>query len=379
MSDCPEAASTAAGSPSTEARAARLAKFAREQLIVDCLNRGVSVAEIAARVGVGEKRMRVIIPEILARRQPHPPEEFVAIQISRLNEALLVAFSAMSGMNLKAVDRVVKIVRELDRYHGFVAAERRLPEPKEFEPPAEAIATFGAALTCCARLSSEDLEEIDFMPEIAKVLEAANPVEAPREEDSAFAVLGRSAPMPSALDSHPELTSSAWRLPSKQPRPEEPAERATRGTFQIAGARPIDRPSTRVARGDAPQDEGAPASDPPPGRGDRPENLPQCFENIGFAPGISNAPKTADRAEAARAQDDASQRPGPGPDASAIIGPLDGRPGKSPQALENMESAPGSGWPTQSASGEAVSEASPIPPAARFRSVRMILNGVAAC
>ena len=60
---------------------------------------------------------------------PEPPAEFVALQVSRLNEALLVAYGAMSGGNLRAVDRVVKIVRELDRYHGFVAAERRsLPD-----------------------------------------------------------------------------------------------------------------------------------------------------------------------------------------------------------------------------------------------------------
>ncbi len=107
-------------------RAARLEKFKREQLIVDYLNRGVSVAEIAARVGVGEKRMRAIIREILARRMPAPPAEFVAIQVSRLNEALLVAYSAMGESNLKAVDRVVKIVRELDRYHGFTAGRRFL-------------------------------------------------------------------------------------------------------------------------------------------------------------------------------------------------------------------------------------------------------------
>ena len=56
---------------------------------------------------------------------PEPPAEFLALQVSRLNEALLVAYGAMSGGNLQAVDRVVKIVRELDRYHGLVAAERR--------------------------------------------------------------------------------------------------------------------------------------------------------------------------------------------------------------------------------------------------------------
>jgi hypothetical protein len=30
----------------------------------------------------------------------------------------------MGGGNLEAVDRVVKIVRELDRYHGFAGAAR---------------------------------------------------------------------------------------------------------------------------------------------------------------------------------------------------------------------------------------------------------------
>ncbi len=118
--------------PSTEARAARLKEFKREQLIVDYLNRGAPVAEIAARIDVGEKRMRAIIGEILARRMPLPPEEFAAIQVSRLNEAMLIAFSAMAPANLKAVDQVVKIVRALDRYHGFVPAARRRLAPDSF-------------------------------------------------------------------------------------------------------------------------------------------------------------------------------------------------------------------------------------------------------
>ncbi len=162
MSDRAEAASAAAPqNSSADARAARRAKFEREQLIVDHLNRGVSVAEIAARIDVSEKRMRAIIREILARRMPAPPEEFVAIQVSRLNEALLVAYSAMGEMNLRAVDRVVKIVRELDRYHGFVAAERRLPEPSRIEAPVEGAMTFGAALVCRAEFPRQDAENQD--------------------------------------------------------------------------------------------------------------------------------------------------------------------------------------------------------------------------
>ena len=103
-------------------RAARRAKFERERLIVDSLNRGVPVVEIAGRIGVTEKRMRALVKEILARRMPAAPEDYAALQASRLNEALLVAYGAMSPENLKAVALVVRIVRELDRYHGFAAA-----------------------------------------------------------------------------------------------------------------------------------------------------------------------------------------------------------------------------------------------------------------
>ena len=49
-------------------RAARRARFERERLIVDSLNRGLSVVEIAQRLGVTEKRMRALVKEILARR-----------------------------------------------------------------------------------------------------------------------------------------------------------------------------------------------------------------------------------------------------------------------------------------------------------------------
>jgi hypothetical protein len=71
---------------------------------------------------VTEKRMRAIVREVLASYLRGPPQEFAALQISRLNEAVLVAFS---GMKLKAIDRGVRIVRELDCYHGYFPAERR--------------------------------------------------------------------------------------------------------------------------------------------------------------------------------------------------------------------------------------------------------------
>src|SRR5271170_4926020 len=86
-------------------RKARLKRNAREQWIVDKLNRGMSFTELAARQGVTLRRMQILVREILARRSPSPPAEYLALQVNRLNEAMIVAYGSMAGSNLKAVDR----------------------------------------------------------------------------------------------------------------------------------------------------------------------------------------------------------------------------------------------------------------------------------
>ena len=113
------------------ARATRLEKAERERRVVSLLNRGVSVPEIAEREGLTLKRTRNLVREILARRLPQPPAEFLALQVSRLNEALLVAYSAMhtatAGANFEAVDRVVENrprTRPLSRICGCPATAR---------------------------------------------------------------------------------------------------------------------------------------------------------------------------------------------------------------------------------------------------------------
>ncbi len=217
VSACPEAAAPVASDPPAEASSQRLAKFKREQVVVDTLNRGVSVAEIAARVGVGEKRMRAIIRDPrtgirrLARRMPHPPEPpdpspgVVAIQLSRLNEALLVAYSAMSPTNLKAVDQVVKIVRELDRYGGAFAAEwarpeaspRIIPESQPGDPGLDDVqesSTLGGALFCSAELGLQDDEAIRARP--ARCDRPENPAQSLEKVESSPGVSTLAAALP---------------------------------------------------------------------------------------------------------------------------------------------------------------------------------------
>jgi hypothetical protein len=129
--DTPQGPLARRGGSSGIRRATRREKVRRDERIVGLLNRGASVPEIAASEGITLKRMRNVVRKILSERRPLPPAEFLALQVSRLNEALLVSFTAMhepkEGTNFEAVDRVVKIVRELDRYHGFAA----VPRPRE--------------------------------------------------------------------------------------------------------------------------------------------------------------------------------------------------------------------------------------------------------
>lgn len=109
-------------------------KSERERRVVEGLRGGVAMAEIARREGISERGLRKYVRNLFARRAPEATGEFIATQMNRLNEALLVSFGAMSAENLPAVDRVVKIVRELDRYQGFgggargTAARRKLLE-----------------------------------------------------------------------------------------------------------------------------------------------------------------------------------------------------------------------------------------------------------
>ena len=137
-------------------RQAREAKADRERQIVNLLNRGLSVPEIASRSGVSIKHMRNLVRKILAERMPQPPGEFLALQVSRLNEALLVSYSAMhnsaTGTNFEAVDRVVRIVRELDRYHGFAAVPRPREEREPLRLPAPAESPIAIGLTVDERI-----------------------------------------------------------------------------------------------------------------------------------------------------------------------------------------------------------------------------------
>ena len=85
---------------------------------------------------------------VLASRVIDTPHEFIELQIRRLSEAMLVSYSAMSLGDLKAVDKVIKVARELDRYHGFGPSSipQSFAAPAPVAPPPLALPEPPAAL-----------------------------------------------------------------------------------------------------------------------------------------------------------------------------------------------------------------------------------------
>ena len=109
----------------------------RDLRLIERLAAGVTIEEIAASEGISCKWARERKAAILAERTVDRPHEFIQLQIRRLNEAMLVAYSSMTTGNVKAVDQVIKVVRELDRYHGFgaIPSPRSFPEAPVTPPP----------------------------------------------------------------------------------------------------------------------------------------------------------------------------------------------------------------------------------------------------
>ncbi len=301
-------------------RAARVVKAKRERRIVDLLNRGVSVAEIAAREEVTEKRMRALVSEILARRMPEPPAEFLALQVSRLNEALLVAYGAMSGANLRAVDRVVKIVRELDRYHGLFAAGRRV-------------------LPDAPGLEHEDRLALDPPP-------TARPDMAPEAFEKAQIPPGNGA----ASD-------------ASDPQDAAPI----RGEASASG---LETRAQEFFALDAPLN-------------DRPEMAPQAAEEAESAPGNGAASEASDPEDAPRSLMKPSRPASKPAQVLAFDAPPANRPETAPQELEKAQIPPGNGtvaaWARPLRDASFVSPAVAGPGAFRRLNVRATPNGMAAC
>jgi hypothetical protein len=113
-------------------RVASRRKAADQRLrILERLTSGLSVAHIARVEKLTVRREQQIIAAMLESREIDPPAGFVQLQVHRLSAAMIVSHTMMMEGDLQAVDRMIRLTRELDGYHGFPQA----PAPPEPPPP----------------------------------------------------------------------------------------------------------------------------------------------------------------------------------------------------------------------------------------------------
>jgi hypothetical protein len=103
-------------------------RVTRAQRVLASLIAGSGVDEIAATERLTPKRTESILRQELRNRWVAPAEDFARLQIARLEQMILKLLERLQSGDLKAIDRALKIVDRLDRYHGFTKASR-MPEP----------------------------------------------------------------------------------------------------------------------------------------------------------------------------------------------------------------------------------------------------------
>ena len=134
-----------------EARQKRIDRAMNRRKYFELIVSGYSREQVAARLGVSISTVRREVDRVVAARPCEAPERFVGLQVARLHKALRVVDCALEDGELDAVGPLMKVVAELDRYHGIEArladaarAAVALPPPS----PAPLALTHEAADRC---------------------------------------------------------------------------------------------------------------------------------------------------------------------------------------------------------------------------------------
>ena len=123
----------------------------RRETYFDLLVSGYSIEQIASHTKTSVSAVRRAVGQALAKRQLDAPADYARLQVARLTKALRCANVSLEEGDLKAIAPFLKVVRELNLYHGvnFGRAPPLAPPP-EIAPTAPPLALThspGVALT----------------------------------------------------------------------------------------------------------------------------------------------------------------------------------------------------------------------------------------
>ena len=103
------------------ARERRSEKLERRRTLLDLVVAGYAYEQIANRFQISVATLRREIDRTLAQQAPDSAQRYVALQLARLNKAMLVVDLAMDRTDLRAIPALATLLGEFDRYHGLAA------------------------------------------------------------------------------------------------------------------------------------------------------------------------------------------------------------------------------------------------------------------
>ena len=116
-------------------RARRAQKAAIRQQYFEALAAGFTPQQIAEVRKVSVKTIRREIDRAVAERRLDAPERYAHLQVARLTKALRLADALIDRGDVRGLAPLVKIVGELDRYHGLGRRWRTAPRAPRYEAP----------------------------------------------------------------------------------------------------------------------------------------------------------------------------------------------------------------------------------------------------
>ena len=96
--------------------------------MIAALIEGADLDAVAALERLPAEEAQTILREGLSHRWVAPVADFAKLQIARLENLCLHVMDRVDGGELGAIDRAVKIIDRLDRYHGFHRASPAIEE-----------------------------------------------------------------------------------------------------------------------------------------------------------------------------------------------------------------------------------------------------------
>jgi DNA-binding CsgD family transcriptional regulator len=104
------------------AAARRTAKAERRRALLDLVISGHGYSQIAETMKISVATVRREVDRALARLRPQPPENYVLLQMARVQKALLSVDQRLEKGDLRAVPALATLLGEFDRYQDVATA-----------------------------------------------------------------------------------------------------------------------------------------------------------------------------------------------------------------------------------------------------------------